>query len=164
MRLQHYTENYYCEYNPDKCDIDENSIEYIDYSRPFEERMNTATDLGYCVQMPFGWVAVYASGNDIILQIDKQKWTLGKGDVQTTYIYNFTNDKVVFSVNGPQQNLDVSYDKSWKDGVNDLVDPVYAGEDSNYIDNDLLAFVNELNQDDEILANVLRSWQENGAR
>lgn len=159
MRLQHYTDSYFCEYNASTSKVDEDSIEYIDYSKSFEERMSDATDVGYCMKMPFGWVALYVSGKELVLQIDKKKWVLSKDTVKTTYIYNYDNNEIMFGVKDAHQELNVSYDKSWDDKEDDLIDPVYASENASNVDNDLLAFVDELNQDKEILKNVLESWK-----
>jgi len=162
MRLKHYTDGYYCEYNPDGGSIDSASIEHIDYSIPFEDRMNNATDVGYCYKMPFGWVALYACDEGLILQIDKQKWILTEGNVVTHYMYDFINkSEMIFSVEDAVHKLDITYEKWWKSEDNTVVDPVYASLDTRNVDNDLLAYVDYLNGENGNPDNVLAFWRKN---
>jgi len=163
MRLKHYTDGYYCNFDTKIGLIDSESIEKVDYTIPFEERMNTWMDVGYCSERSFGWVALYASDEGLVLQINKRKWLLMDETVKSWYHDDFTNGTMLFGVESPEDKFKIRYDRWWEQKEENWVDPIYARDHVDNEDNDLFAFVDQLKNGDGSAENVLKSWQEQAA-
>lgn len=180
MILKDYDGAYYCHFDAENATVDPltientepfpNNISYEEFLKICRIRDKKDRSVGYCSERPFGWVAVYASDDRLILQIDKQKWTIGDEETNIIYGHNFLDEtkyEIIFGISiiNSSKEFDVRYERWWQPMSEDLVDPVRAYEDLDNQDNDLLAHACDLHHKNKyIRQNVIKTYQERAIR